>query len=342
MEGSDNTKIDRFGDDALVAIIRKVISEELSYYDKKREVQRIRSINPEIESKARLLIKQTPINHQEVYYIKNLLQTKLNIRLQNDEVVLLIEKYIKSLRRLNEETLNPFYPILWINAIDCSIQTKNSTFDKIIFSVIQDVTGLRRVISIGLFEDLTVASFIGHANELYSRNIRNIGVLIIDQNEWMGQNVNLPFKVEFKTFNFYKELLETTREISAQERKQFIKELRNMANSQSFNDVQEKMNGIEIKWKIDFPNLVNTWKSRINLLETMWSLPFGIRKSILEHRISYNLNIKFLNELAKSPEVKDTRALPLLFIDYLESANWQRRKVLGWSNISKELVVFRR
>jgi len=232
----------------------------------------------------------------------------------------LISRATDSVKELLDEwrsrTLEPFYPVLFLDALVINVKEDSHIVKKSIYLALAiRLDGQKELLGLWIDQSEGAKFWLGILNELHNRGIQDILIAAVDGLTGFPEAINAVFPMTEVQLCIVHMVRNSLKFVPYKDRKTVAKDLKAIYLSSDEESAVAALDAFAKKWDTKYPMIARSWRSRWPEVIPFLKFPMAIRKVIYTTNAieSVNYSIRKITRNRQSFPTTDS-ALKLVFI----------------------------
>lgn len=273
------------------------------------------------------------INHhmQEIY----------GIEVSAEWISKITDKILPGIKEWQNRVLQPFYPIVYMDAIFLSMREDGHVAKKAVYIAIGiDPEGMKEVLGIWIGGNESAKYWLGVLTELKNRGVQDILVCCIDGLKGFEEAIGTVFPQTEIQRCIVHQVRYSCKFVNYKDRKVFCKDMKEIYTAATEEGGLEQLQKFRQKWGEKYGYAVNSWENNWTSLSTFFKYPEEIRRLIYTTNPIESVNSS-IRKVASPKRIFPTSdaALKIVFLALQERTKKWTMRVGGWNLIIGQLSI---
>lgn len=240
-----------------------------------------------------------------------------------------------------QRPLDDTYLIVWLDGISLKVRHEGKIVNKSIYLIIGlNTTGKKEVISMWINETESASFWMNVLDDLKNRGVKDILIACSDNLKGLTKAIKAIFPETVTQLCIVHQIRNTMRYVTSKEKREFLKDLKEVYGAINLDCAQEAFYRLENKWGKKYPYAIKSWQANWDELTVFFGFPGEIRTIIYTTNIIENLNRnirKFTKNKVMFPDDQAMRKAVFLAIQQATFA-W-RQTIYNWPLIANQFKI---
>lgn len=223
---------------------------------------------------------------------------------------------IKEVHAWQSRTLDPMYPIVYLDALRFKIRDNGTVLNKAVYLAIGvNMQGLKEVLGMWISENEGSKFWLKVMTELKNRGVNDILVACVDGLKGFPEAIEDIFPRTTVQLCIVHMVRNSLKYVSYKERKEIALDLKNIYKATTVEMAKQSLEEFSEKWDKKYPSISHSWRSNWERLVPFLDYPSDIRRVLYTTNAIESLNMtlrKTIKNRASFPN--DDAALKLLYL----------------------------
>jgi transposase-like protein len=251
------------------------------------------------------------------------------------------DKILPCIREWQDRTLQPLYPIVYMDAIFLSIREDGHVVKKAVYLAIGiDSEGMKDVLGVWIGGNESAKYWLGVLTELKNRGVQDILICSIDGLKGFEQAIGTVFPQTEIQRCIVHQVRYSCKFVNYKDRKPFCKDMKGIYTAATEEAGLEQLKRFEEIWGKKYSYAIKSWESNWAVLSTFFKYPEEIRKLIYTTNPIESVN-SCIRKVARPKRIFPTNdsALKIVFLALQSRSKKWTMRVRNWSMIIGQLSI---
>ena len=263
------------------------------------------------------------------------------VSLSSGTISALTDKIISKVKEWQQRPLEKIYAFIWLDAIYYKIKEDGLYRTKAVYTVLGvNLEGRKEVLGLYISETEGANFWLQVLTDLQERGVEDILIASVDGLKGFPEAITTVFPETEVQLCIIHQIRNSLKYISWKERKEFIKDLKQIYKSKSKESAEESLNELEKKWGKKYPIVIKSWKNKWENLSNYFKYPPEIRKMMYTTNIIESVHRQF-RKLTKTKGAfpNENSLLKLLYMGIMNVHKKWTMPIHNWKSILSKLAI---
>lgn len=274
--------------------------------------------------------------------VSDFMYQKYGVNYSPSQISQITNEIIEDARLWQNQKLDEYYPIIYIDAIHFNVIENNIVTKKATYVILGiNSEGQKELLGLYIGENESAKFWMFVLNTLKNRGISKIDIICSDNLKGISQSIETVYPESKQQRCIVHMIRNSTKFVYYKDLKEFCDDLKTIYQANNISNAEENLDIFEEKWGKKYSASVSIWRRNWAEIITMFNYSPGIRKMIYTTNPIENLNSVF-RKYTKTKRVfpSDDSLLKILFLASQNIMNkWSKSRVSNWSNILNEFEI---
>lgn len=249
---------------------------------------------------------------------------------------------LDELKIWEKRTLDPIYPVVWLDAIHYKTMQDGKSGDRAIYNAIAlGVDGKMHVLGMYLDHSESSNFWRGVLDDLKSRGVKDVLIMCVDGLTGFPSAIKDVYPQARVQLCIVHQLRNSAKIVGPKNRKAVIGDLSKIHQAPTKKQAKEKLEEARVKWADKYPNIFESWDTKWNMLTTFFDFPQPLRCKIYTTNAieSYHSQLRRLTK-TKGCFSTDNSLLKLAYLRMKKVQDkWNHKTVREWPEVLASLKI---
>jgi putative transposase len=265
--------------------------------------------------------------------IKAHLQEIYGVKVSPDLISTVTDGVIDEVRTWQARTLDPIYPILYLDALQVKVKDQGRVSSKAIYLAIGvNMQGLKEVLGLWASENEGAKFWLSIITELKARGVKGIFIACVDGLKGFPEAIETIYPKTQVQLCLVHLMRFSLAYVSFKDRKEVAADLKAIYRAASADEAEQHLESFASSWDARYPSISKSWRSNWARVIPMFGLPEDIRRAVYTTNAIESLNMslrKVIKTRASFPN--DEAAFKLLYLALRNAAKKWTMPIQNWS-----------
>jgi putative transposase len=263
------------------------------------------------------------------------------VTISSSSISNITDQIISDIAAWQKRPLDDTYLIVWLDGISLKVRNEGKIINKSIYLIIGlNTAGKKEVISMWINETESASFWMSVLDDLKSRGVKDILIACSDNLKGLTKAIKAVFPETVTQLCIVHQIRNTMRYVASKEKREFLKDLKEVYGAINLDCAQEAFYKIESKWEKKYPYAIKSWQANWDELTVFFGFPSEIRTIIYTTNIIENLNRnirKFTKNKVMFPD--DDAMKKAVYLAIQQSAFAWRQTINNWPIIANQFKI---
>jgi len=265
-----------------------------------------------------------------------------DVEMSDSLISRIIDKITPEIREWQNRTLEPIYPIVYMDAMVFKIRDDNGFYKNkaLHFAIGINLEGKKNLLGMWITENEGAKFWLNIVTELKNRGVEDILISSVDGLKGFSEAINSIFPQTVVQRCIIHQIRYSMKYVGSKYQKEFMSDLKRVYKAPTKDAAETALLELEEKWGEKYPLAVNSWKNNWEELSTYFEYSEPVR------RIIYTTNTieGFNRQIRKITKTKggfndDDSLKRLVYLIYKDiSKKWQK-SIPNWAEIISQFGI---
>ncbi len=203
------------------------------------------------------------------------------LEISDGAITHITDKLLPELKAWQQHPLEALYPFVWLDAIHYKIKHDGHYINKAIYTVLGLTTdGHKELLGLYMSETEGAHNWLSVLTDLHNRGIQDILIACVDGLKGFSEAIASIFPQTEVQLCVVHQIRNSLRYIASEDQKAFMADLKPVYRADTKAAAELALDELETKWGEKYPIVLESWRSKWELLSTYFRYPKAIRKPI--------------------------------------------------------------
>jgi putative transposase len=272
----------------------------------------------------------------------HLKEVYLGIEISPTQILHITDSVLDGIKEWQSRNLEEVYPIVFLDGIFFKVKEGGAIENKaahILMGI--NLDGKKDILGVYLSETESASFWLATLADIKNRGVKDILIACIDGLKGFPEAIQSIYpKTEIQTCIVH-QIRNSLRYICSNDKKEFLKDLKNIYKAPSENVAKDNLESLTEKWSNKYGVVTNSWNNNWGELSNYFKYPGEIRKIIYTTNIIEGYN----RQLRKATKTKtmfpsDQSLQKMMFLVYLDISRKWTMPVQNWPMIISQLSIY--
>jgi len=263
------------------------------------------------------------------------------VTISSSSISNITDQIISDVAAWQKRPLDDTYLIVWLDGISLKVRNEGKITNKSIYLIIGlNTAGKKEVISMWVNETESASFWMGVLDDLKLRGVKDILIACSDNLKGLTKAIKAVFPETVTQLCIVHQIRNTMRYVASKEKREFLKDLKEVYGAINLDCAQEAFFCLESKWGKKYPYAIKSWQANWDELTVFFGFPSEIRTIIYTTNIIENLNRnirKFTKNKVMFPD--DDAMKKAVYLAIQQSAFAWRQTIKNWPIIANQFKI---
>jgi len=265
-----------------------------------------------------------------------------DVEMSDSLISRIIDKIIPEIKEWQNRTLEPIYPIVYMDAMVFKIKGDSGFYkNKALHFVIGiNLEGKKDLLGMWITNNEGAKFWLSVVTDLKNRGVEDILIASVDGLKGFSEAINSVFPQTIVQRCIIHQIRYSMKYVGSKYKKEFMVDLKQVYKAPEKTAAEEALLQLEQKWGERYPMVINSWKNNWVELSTYFQYSKPIR------RIIYTTNTieGFNRQIRKITKTKggfnsDESLFKLVFLAYRDIAKKWQKSIPNWAEIISQFSI---
>ena len=263
------------------------------------------------------------------------------VTISSSSISNITDQIISDIAAWQKRPLDDTYLIVWLDGISLKVRHEGKIINKSIYLIIGlNTAGKKEVISMWINQTESASFWMSVLDDLKARGVKDILVACSDNLKGLTGAIKAVFPETVTQLCIVHQIRNTMRYIASKEKREFLKDLKEVYGAINLDNAQEAFYRLENKWVEKYPYAIKSWLENWDDLTVFFGFPGEVRTIIYTTNIIENLNRnirKFTKNKVMFPD--DDAMRKAVYLAIQQSAFAWRNTIKNWPLIANQFKI---
>jgi putative transposase len=263
------------------------------------------------------------------------------VTISSSSISNITDQIISDIAAWQKRPLDDTYLIVWLDGISLKVRNEGKIINKSIYLIIGlNTAGKKEVISMWINETESASFWMSVLDDLKLRGVKDILIACSDNLKGLTKAIKAVFPETVTQLCIVHQIRNTMRYVASKEKREFLKDLKEVYGAINLDCAQEAFYSLESKWEKKYPYAIKSWQANWDELTVFFGFPGEIRTIIYTTNIIENLNRnirKFTKNKVMFPD--DDAMKKAVYLAIQQSAFAWRQTINNWPIIANQFKI---
>ena len=263
------------------------------------------------------------------------------VTISSSSISNITDQIISDITAWQQRPLDDTYLIVWLDGISLKVRHEGKIVNKSIYLIIGlNTAGKKEVISMWINETESASFWMNVLDDLKSRGVKDVLIACSDNLKGLTRAIKAVFPQTVTQLCIVHQIRNTMRYVTSKEKREFLKDLKEVYGAINLDCAQEAFYELENKWGNKYPYAIKSWQANWDELTVFFGFPNEIRALIYTTNIIENLNRnirKFTKNKVMFPD--DDAMRKAVYLAIQQSTFAWRSTIKMWPLIANQFKI---
>ncbi|WP_063657774.1 IS256 family transposase [Candidatus Arsenophonus triatominarum] len=264
------------------------------------------------------------------------------LEISDGAITHITDKLLPELKAWQQRPLEALYPFVWLDAIHYKIKHDGHYINKAIYTVLGLTTdGHKELLGLYMSETEGAHHWLSVLTDLHNRGIQDILIACVDGLKGFPEAIASIFPQTEVQLCVVHQIRNSLRYIASKDQKAFMADLKPVYRADTKAAAELALDELETKWGEKYPIVLESWRSKWELLSAYFRYPKAIRKPIYTTNAVEAVHRQF-RKLTKTKGAfpNENSLLKLLYIGINQVSNKWTMPISNWALTIAQLSIY--
>ena len=274
--------------------------------------------------------------------IEKQIKEMYDVEMSDSLISRIIDKITPEIKEWQNRTLEPIYPIVYMDAMVFKIKDDNGFYKNkaLHFAIGINLEGKKDLLGMWITDNEGAKFWLSIITELKNRGVEDILIASVDGLKGFSEAINSVFPQTVVQRCIIHQIRYSLKYVGSKYQKEFMADLKRVYKAPTKAAAQEALLELEQKWSEKYPMVVNSWINNWDELSSYFQYSEPIR------RIIYTTNTieGFNRQIRKITKTKggfnsDESLFKLVYLAYRDIAKKWDKSISNWAEIISQFSI---
>ncbi|WP_063657058.1 IS256 family transposase [Candidatus Arsenophonus triatominarum] len=264
------------------------------------------------------------------------------LEISDGAITHITDKLLPELKAWQQRPLEALYPFVWLDAIHYKIKHDGHYINKAIYTVLGLTTdGHKELLGLYMSETEGAHHWLSVLTDLHNRGIQDILIACVDGLKGFPEAIASIFPQTEVQLCVVHQIRNSLRYIASKDQKAFMADLKPVYRADTKAAAGLALDELETKWGEKYPIVLESWRSKWELLSAYFRYPKAIRKPIYTTNAVEAVHRQFRTlTKTKGAFPNENSLLKLLYIGINQVSNKWTMPISNWALTIAQLSIY--
>jgi transposase-like protein len=274
--------------------------------------------------------------------IEKTIQEMYGIEVSDSLISKITDKIIPELEEWQNRTIEPIYPIVYMDAMVFKIKDDNGFYKNkaLHFAIGINLEGKKDLLGIWITNNEGAKFWLSIATELKNRGVQDILIASVDGLKGFSDAINSIFPKTVVQRCIIHQIRYSMKYVGSKYRKEFMADLKEVYKAPTKDAAEVALLKLEEKWQDRYPMVINSWTNNWEELSAYFEYSEPVRKIIYTTNTieGFNRQIRKITK-TKGGFNSDSSLKKLVFLAYKDIAKKWEKSISNWGEIISQFSI---
>jgi transposase-like protein len=254
----------------------------------------------------------------------------------------IIDKIVPEIKEWQNRTLEPIYPIVYMDAMVFKIKNDNGFYKNraLHFAIGINLEGKKDLLGMWLTNNEGAKFWLSIVTELKNRGVEDILIASVDGLKGFSEAINSVFPQTIIQRCIIHQIRYSMKYVGSKYQKEFMADLKQVYKAPTKTAAEEALLELEAKWVEKYPMVINSWTNNWAELSAYFEYSEPIRRIIYTTNTveGFNRQIRKITK-TKGGFSNDESLFKLVFLAYKDIAKKWDKSISNWAEIISQFSI---
>jgi transposase-like protein len=274
--------------------------------------------------------------------IEKQIKEMYDVEMSDSIISRIIDKITPEIEEWQNRTLEPVYPIVYMDAMVFKIKDDNGFYKNkaLHFAIGINLEGKKDLLGMWITDNEGAKFWLNIVTELKNRGVEDILIASVDGLKGFSEAINSIFPQTVVQRCIIHQIRYSMKYVGSKYQKEFMADLKKVYKAPTKNAAEKALLELEERWKEKYPLVINSWKNNWEELSAYFQYSEPIR------RIIYTTNTieGFNRQIRKITKTKggfnnDDSLKKLVYLIYKDISKKWNKSISNWAEIISQFAI---
>jgi transposase-like protein len=254
----------------------------------------------------------------------------------------IIDKIVPEIKEWQNRTLEPIYPIVYMDAMVFKIKNDNGFYKNraLHFAIGINLEGKKDLLGMWLTNNEGAKFWLSIVTELKNRGVEDILIASVDGLKGFSEAINSVFPQTIIQRCIIHQIRYSMKYVGSKYQKEFMADLKQVYKAPTKTAAEEALLELEAKWVEKYPMVINSWTNNWAELSAYFEYSEPIRRIIYTTNTveGFNRQIRKITK-TKGGFSNDESLFKLVYLVYKDIAKKWDKSISNWAEIISQFSI---
>jgi len=274
--------------------------------------------------------------------IEKTIKEMYGIEISDSLISKITDKIIPELEEWKNRTLEPIYPIVYMDAMVFTIKDDNGYYQKraLHFAIGINLEGKKELLGMWMTDNEGAKFWLSVVTDLKNRGVEDILIASVDGLKGFSEAINSVFPQTVVQRCIIHQIRYSMKYIGSKYQKEFMADLKEVYKAPTKEAAEAALLRLEEKWGEKYPMVINSWVNNWDELSAYFKYSKPIRKIIYTTNTveGFNKQIRKITK-TKGGFNSDISLQKLVYLAYKDIAKKWEKSISNWAEIISQFSI---
>lgn len=252
------------------------------------------------------------------------------------------DKIMPQVTEWQSRSLDPVYPVVFLDAIYFKVRKDNRIINKAAYSVLAiNMDGQKDILGIWIGENESASFWLGVCNDLKNRGVSDIIIACKDGLSGFSQAINTVFPQTEIQLCVIHQIRNSLKYVSYKDQKALMVDLKTVYQALTLEEAEMAFAAFAEKWGKKHPIVIRSWENNWLELTTYFKYPPEIRRMIYTTNIieGYHRQLRKVTK-TKTAYPSDEALKKIIYLATIDAARKWTMPIRNWTDCISQLTIY--
>jgi len=265
-----------------------------------------------------------------------------NVEMSDSLLSRIIDKIMPEIKEWQDRTLEPIYPIVYMDAMVFKIKDDNGFYKNkaLHFAIGINLEGKKELLGMWLTNNEGAKFWLTVVTDLKNRGVEDILIASVDGLKGFSEAINSVFPQTIVQRCIIHQIRYSIKYVGSKYQKEFMADLKKVYKAPTKTAAEDAILELEQKWGEKYPMVINSWTNNWTELSAYFEYSEPIRRIIYTTNTveGFNRQIRKITK-TKGGFSNDESLFKLVFLAYKDIAKKWDKSISNWAEIISQFSI---
>ena len=265
-----------------------------------------------------------------------------DVKMSDSLLSRIIDKIVPEIKEWQNRTLEPIYPIVYMDAMVFKIKDDNGFYKNkaLHFAIGINLEGKKELLGMWLTDNEGAKFWLSIVTDLKNRGVEDILIASVDGLKGFSEAINSVFPQTVVQRCIIHQIRYSIKYVGSKYQKEFMADLKQVYKAPTKTAAEDALLELEQKWGEKYPMVINSWTNNWAELSAYFEYSEPIRRIIYTTNTveGFNRQIRKITK-TKGGFSNDESLFKLVFLAYKDIAKKWDKSISNWAEIISQFSI---